>query len=139
MAAVDIEVTEVGPRDGLQNLRQVMPTAAKTAWIEAEAAAGVREFEVCSFVPPKLLPQFADADAVVACARQVPGITVTALVPNLKGAERAIGAGVQRLSFTLSVSLTHSLANVRKTPDEQLAEFARIVHYRDATKADVML
>jgi len=134
-----IEVTEVGPRDGLQNLREVQATAFKTEWIRREAAAGVREIEVCSFVPPKLLPQFADANDVVAAALAVPGLTVTALVPNLKGAENAIAAGVRRLSFTLSVSRTHSLANVRKTPDEQLAEFARIVRHRDATAPGVLI
>jgi hydroxymethylglutaryl-CoA lyase len=134
-----IEVTEVGPRDGLQNLREVQSTAFKAEWIRREAAAGVREIEVCSFVPAKLLPQFADAREVVAAALQVPGLTVTALVPNLKGAENAIAAGVHRLSFTLSVSRTHSLANVRKTPDEQLAEFERIVQYRNAVAPGVLI
>ena len=134
-----IEVTEVGPRDGLQNLRAVQTTAFKTEWIRREAAAGVREIEVCSFVPPKLLPQFADARDVVAAALQVPGLTVTALVPNLKGAENAIAAGVHRLSFTLSVSRTHSLANVRKTPDEQLVEFERIVQYRNRVAPGVLI
>lgn len=127
----DVDVTEVGPRDGLQNLRQSMPTAVKKAWISAEAAAGVREIEVCSFVPAKLLPQFADAEEVVEHALSIPGLTVVALVPNLKGAARAIAAGVHKISFTLSVSRSHSLANVRKTPDEQLQEFRRIVALRN--------
>ena len=127
MSVIDVEVSEVGPRDGLQNTSQFMPTAAKKAWISAEAAAGVREIEVCSFVPPKLIPQFSDAAEVVAHACGIPGLVVAALVPNLKGAERAADAGVHKLSFTLSVSRAHSLANVRKTPDEQLGELARIV------------
>jgi hydroxymethylglutaryl-CoA lyase len=125
----DVEISEVGPRDGLQNTRQVMPTAAKLAWISAEAAAGVGEIEVCSFVPPKLFPQFVDADAVVAHARGIPELAVAVLVPNLKGAERAIAAGAQKLTFTISVSRSHSLANVRRTPDDQLEEFRRIVDY----------
>lgn len=124
---VDIEISEVGPRDGLQNTATFMPTAAKQAWITAEAAAGVREIEVCSFVPAKLIPQFADADAVVHHARAIDGLTVAALVPNFKGAERAIAAGVHKLAFTLSVSRSHSLANVRRTPEQQLDELKRIV------------
>lgn len=133
MPSIDIEVSEVGPRDGLQNTKIIMPTAAKQAWIAAEAAAGVREIEVCSFVSSKLIPQFADASEVVAHALTVPGLAVAALVPNLKGAERAIAAGVHKISFTLSVSRAHSLANVRKTPDEQLAEFGRVVAARNAS------
>jgi hydroxymethylglutaryl-CoA lyase len=132
MTAIDIKVSEVGPRDGLQNTKIFMPTAAKKAWISAEAAAGVREIEVCSFVSTKLIPQFIDAEDVVAHALTVPGLTVAALVPNLKGAERALAAGVHVITTTLSVSRAHSLANVRKTPDEQLAEFRRIVALRDA-------
>jgi hydroxymethylglutaryl-CoA lyase len=129
MTGIDIEVSEVGPRDGLQNTKQFMPTAAKQAWIAAEAAAGVREIEVCSFVPPKLIPQFSDANEVVAHALAIPGLSVAALVPNLKGAERAVAAGVHKLSFPLSVSKGHSLSNVRKTPDEQLQEFRRIAEF----------
>ena len=129
MSEIDVEISEVGPRDGLQNTKQFMPTEAKRAWITAEAAAGVREIEVCSFVPPKLLPQFADANEVVAHALTIPGLAVAALIPNLKGAERAVAAGVHKLSFTISVSRAHSLNNVRKTPDEQLEEFRRIVTF----------
>lgn len=129
MAKIDIEISEVGPRDGLQNTKQFMPTAAKQAWIAAEAAAGVREIEVCSFVPPKLIPQFSDAAEVVAHALTIPGLTVAVLIPNLKGAERAVAAGAHKLSFPLSVSKGHSLSNVRKTPDEQLAEFRRIAEF----------
>ena len=129
MSDIDVEISEVGPRDGLQNTKQFMPTEAKRAWITAEAAAGVREIEVCSFVPPKLLPQFVDANEVVAHALTIPGLAVAALIPNLKGAERAVAAGVHKLSFTISVSRAHSLNNVRKTPDEQLEEFRRIVAF----------
>jgi len=125
----DVEISEVGPRDGLQNTKRIMPTEAKKAWISAEAAAGVGEIEVCSFVPPKLFPQFLDADDIVAHARTLPGLAVAVLVPNLKGAERAIAAGAQKLTFTISVSRSHSLANVRKTPDDQLDEFRRIAAY----------
>jgi hydroxymethylglutaryl-CoA lyase len=129
MSDIDVEISEVGPRDGLQNTKDFMPTEAKKAWISAEAAAGVREIEVCSFVPPKLLPQFVDATEVVAHALTIPGLAVAALIPNLKGAERAVAAGVHKLSFTISVSRAHSLSNVRKTPEDQLEEFRRIVAF----------
>lgn len=129
MASVDVEISEVGPRDGVQGLKAFVPTATKTAWISAEAAAGVREIEVCSFVPASVVPQFTDAAAVVAHALAVPGLIVAALVPNLRGAENAVAAGVHKITFTLSASVSHSLANVRRTPDDQLAEFARIVAF----------
>lgn len=129
MSARDVEVSEVGLRDGLQNTKRFMPTAAKKAWISAEAAAGVPEIEVCSFVPPKLIPQFSDAEEVVAHALSIPGLVVAALIPNLMGAERAASAGVHKVTFTLSVSRSHSLANVRRTPDQQLNEFRRIATF----------
>lgn len=132
----DVEISEVGLRDGLQNTGMVMPTEAKKAWIAAEAAAGVGEIEVCSFVPPKLFPQFLDADEIVAHAVAIPGLTVAALVPNLKGAERAVAAGAHKLTFTISVSRSHSLANVRREPDQQLEEFRRIVEYCRARPVD---
>ena len=107
-------LSEVGPRDGLQNIARVMPLAAKCAWIAAEAEAGVREIEVGSFVPPALLPQMADTAKVVAFARTIPGLVVAVLVPNLRGAERAIEAGAHKISIPLSMSESHSLKNVRK-------------------------
>src|SRR5262249_39003650 len=89
-----VYVREVGLRDGLQSLAEVMPTEQKIAWLEAEHAAGVREVEVSSFVPPKLLPQLADAETVVRHALSLPGLAVSALIPNLKGAERGLALGV---------------------------------------------
>src|SRR5215471_5870852 len=97
MADRDVLVREVGPRDGLQLIRQIFPTAAKLKWITAEAAAGVPAMEVCSFVPAKIIPQFTDADEVVSYALRQPGLTVCALVPNLKGAERAFHSGAHRV------------------------------------------
>ena len=124
---IDVLVSEVGPRDGLQSIKSIMPTAAKKAWIAAEAAAGVREIEVCSFVPAKLLPQMADAAEIVAYARTIPGLTVMALVPNFKGAENAINAGAHKIALPLSASETHSKANLRKTHAEVLEDVRRIV------------
>lgn len=126
MSDIDILVSEVGPRDGLQSIKAIMPTAAKKAWIDAEAAAGVREIEVASFVPPKLLPQMADAAEVVAHARTIPGLAVIALVPNFKGAENAIKAGAHKIGLPLSCSETHSKANLNKTHDQVIDEVRRI-------------
>ncbi len=123
---IDVLVSEVGPRDGLQSIKSIMPTAAKKAWIAAEAAAGVREIEVCSFVPAKLLPQMADAAEIVAYARTIPGLTVLALVPNFRGAQDAIAAGAHKIALPLSASETHSKANLRKTHAEVIEDVRRI-------------
>jgi hydroxymethylglutaryl-CoA lyase len=119
-----ILVSEVGPRDGLQSIKAVMPLEAKKAWITAEAAAGVREIEVGSFVPPSLLPQMADTAELVRFARGIEGLNVVALVPNAKGARRAVEAGVHAMSIPLSMSETHSIRNVRKDHAAMLAEIA---------------
>jgi len=129
---IDIEIVEVGPRDGLQNVASPMPTDAKKQWLSGAVAAGIAEIEVCSFVPASRFPQFADSKALVAYACLLPQLTVSALVPNARGAVDALTAGVHKLSFTLSVSQKHSLANVRKTPEEQLVEFRRVIESRDA-------
>lgn len=123
---MDILVSEVGPRDGLQSISRIMPLEAKKAWVAAEAAAGVREIEVGSFVPASLLPQLADAAELVAFAKTIPNLTVAVLVPNAKGAEAAIRAGADKLTLPLSVSETHSLANLRRTHAQVLDEAARI-------------
>lgn len=110
----DILVSEVGPRDGLQSIDRVMPLEAKKAWIKAEAAAGVREIEVGSFVPPRLLPQMADTAELVAFAKGIEGLDVVTLVPNAKGAQFAADSGVDAMSIPFSMSETHSIKNVRK-------------------------
>jgi hydroxymethylglutaryl-CoA lyase len=124
-----VVITEVGMRDGLQSIARTMPTEFKRRWIDAAYAAGVRHMEVASFVPAKLLPQMADADEVIAHALGYRDLIVTALVPNLKGAQRALEAGVHRIVAPISVSAAHSLANVRKTPAEMIDAFATM---RDA-------
>lgn len=125
-----IRISEVGPRDGLQSISRVMPTEAKKAWIAAEAAAGVTEIEVGSFVPPSLLPQMADTAEIVAFAKTLPGLDVAVLVPNLKGAELAIAAGADKLSIPFSMSESHSIKNVRKDHAamiEQIGAIAALV------------
>ena len=121
-----IHISEVGPRDGLQSIDRVMPLEAKKAWIAAEAAAGVPEIEVGSFVPPSLLPQMADTAELIAFARGIEGLAVAVLVPNLKGAERAVAAGAEKMSIPFSMSETHSLANLRRTHDQVIDEAAAI-------------
>src|SRR5216110_1189821 len=122
-----VQIREVGMRDGLQSIADIVPTEVKLAWLDAEYAAGVREIEVSSFVPPKLLPQLADAEAVVQHALTLPGLTVSALIPNLRGAERGLALGVHEMNFVLSVSEGHNLSNVRRTTDESIADFRRVV------------
>ena len=137
--AMTVLISEVGPRDGLQSVRKTMPTAAKLQWIDALAAAGIQEIEVASFVPAKLLPQMADAAAVVQHARKHTAMTVVALTPNLHGAKAAIAAGAHKLTLPVSASEAHSLANVRKTRQQMLDEVRSIVQLRDATAAHVQI
>ncbi|MFN4112514.1 MAG: hydroxymethylglutaryl-CoA lyase [Sphingomonadaceae bacterium] len=120
----EILVSEVGLRDGLQSISRVMPLEAKKRWIAAEAAAGVREIEVGSFVPPALLPQMADTAELVAFAKGIPGLTVVTLVPNAKGMALAAEAGVDSVSIPFSMSETHSIKNVRKDHAAMVAEIA---------------
>jgi hydroxymethylglutaryl-CoA lyase len=138
-AETDVLISEVGPRDGLQSVKATMPTADKCRWIDALVAAGVREIEVASFVPARLLPQMADAAEVVAHAIRHPGVTVMALVPNLRGAEAALRAGVHKLTLPVSASRAHSLANVRKTPEDMVEEVRAIVALRDGIAPGVTL
>lgn len=132
----EILVSEVGPRDGLQSINTIMPTSAKKAWIVAEAAAGVREIEVGSFVPAKLLLQLADTPEVVAFAKTIPGLTVAVLVPNARGAEAAISAGADKMTLPLSVSESHSLANLHRTHAQVIEEARSIAAMIRALPAD---
>lgn len=135
MADRDIIVQEVGPRDGLQATDVVMSTSGKIAWLEALKLAGLAQVQVGSFVPPRLLPQMADTAEIVAAAKAMGGFAINVLVPNLRGARDAIDAGVDQISFVMSVSEPHNLSNVRKTREQSLEEFSRIVALRDETPA----
>jgi hydroxymethylglutaryl-CoA lyase len=123
---IDVLISEVGPRDGLQSISPVLPLAAKKAWVAAEAAAGVREIEVGSFVPAKLLPQLADTAEVVAFAKTIPGLTVAVLTPNLHGVKAAVAAGADKITLPVSISQTHSLKNLRRTHEQVLQEAREI-------------
>lgn len=122
-----VTICEVGPRDGLQMAASIMATDAKLRWISAMAEAGLQEIEVGSFVPPRLIPQMADTPEIVEQARSIPNLIVSALVPNLKGAERAYGAGAHAILLPVSVSEGHSRANTNKCTFEQVEELGRIV------------
>ncbi|HEX7872736.1 MAG TPA: hydroxymethylglutaryl-CoA lyase [Sphingobium sp.] len=123
---MDVLISEVGPRDGLQSIAQTMPTEAKKLWIDMAVAAGVTEIEVGSFVPAKLLPQLADTAEIVAYGIGIPGLTVAALVPNARGATNALAAGAHKITLPLSCSESHSLANLRRT-HAQVLEDARAI------------
>ncbi len=129
----DVLISEVGPRDGLQSVKATMPTAHKLAWIDGLHAAGLREIEVGSFVPARLLPQMADVAEVVRHALTRPGLTVMALVPNVRGAEAALASGVHKLTLPVSASEAHSLANVRKTRAQMVDEVRAVVALRRAS------
>src|ERR1700730_13519316 len=129
---IDVVVSEVGPRDGLQSVARAMPTQAKNRWIEALAKAGLREIEVGSFVSPKALPQMSDCAEVVGNARNISGLRVAVLVPNLRYAQVALDAGVDLIPIPVSVSEPHSLRNIRKTHEQIIADVRAIVALRNA-------
>lgn len=132
---MDVLVSEVGPRDGLQSIQRAMPTEVKHKWIRALAAAGLKEIEVASFVPPKLLPQMADAAEVVREAVKIPGITVLALVPNMRGFQDAVAAGAPKITLTVSASEAHSMSNIRMTCAQAIESAKRIVEFRNTLPA----
>ncbi len=136
---IDVTVSEVGPRDGLQSIKLAMPTETKIRWVQALAAAGVPEVEVGSFVSPKLFPQLVDTGDVVKAARAIPGLKVLALVPNLKGAELALAAGVHTISVPVSASRAHSMANVRMTPEQAVEQVRQVRQMLTDQRANVEL
>lgn len=130
-------ISEVGMRDGLQSVKSIMPTESKFKLIDALYKAGIREIEVCSFVPAKLLPQMADAMEVVRYALRYADLTVMALVPNLRGARNALEAGAHKLTLPVSASEAHSMANVRKTRQQMVQEVREIVALRNEIAPNV--
>ncbi|UJF20833.1 hydroxymethylglutaryl-CoA lyase [Shewanella sp. OMA3-2] len=129
MTKFDIEISEVGPRDGLQSISAIMSTADKKAWIDALVAAGIPEIEVGSFVPATVLPQLADTHQLVEHAKQYKGLSIAVLVPNLRGAQNALKTSPTKMSIPLSVSETHSLRNVKRTHKQMLEEVANIAQF----------
>jgi hydroxymethylglutaryl-CoA lyase len=125
-----VHFCEVGPRDGLQNAHQIMATEAKKAWIKALSETGIEEIEVGSFVPPKLIPAMADTADIVEYSLKLKSIKTVALAPNVKGFERAVAAGAQKITFPVSASRQHSLANVRMEPEQMVEQVRRCVELR---------
>jgi hydroxymethylglutaryl-CoA lyase len=138
-AKPDIHICEVGPRDGLQSVARTMPTEDKKRWLTALHSAGLREIEVTSFVPAKLMPQLADAAEIVAHALTLPGLQVVALVPNLKGAEAAMKAGAHKVTLPCSASEAHSKANVRMTREQMVENVRNIVALRNEIAPNVQI
>ncbi len=134
-----VTLREVGLRDGLQSISRTLPTENKLQWIGGAWEAGLREIEVGSFVPPKLLPQLADTAELVAFAKTLPGLAASVLVPNLKGAERAMDSGADWMLLPLSASHAHSLANLRRAPDEVVSEIAAMVAARQARGSSIRI
>ncbi len=125
--AEQITLREVGLRDGIQMAKSFLATDHKVDWALRIQAAGLREIELTSFVPPKIVPQFSDADELAKNLPQLNGVVASALVPNLKGAERALAAGFTHINYVLSISELHSQSNVRRSTGEAIEEFKRIV------------
>jgi hydroxymethylglutaryl-CoA lyase len=135
MNDIDIEISEVGPRDGLQSIKTIMPFEDKKAWIKAEFEAGMGEIEVGSFVSPKLLPQMADTFEVAQYAASLPGLTVAVLAPNLRGLQRAVEAGADKVAIPFSMSESHSLKNLNKTHAQMLIEISNCVEFLNTLPA----
>lgn len=116
-----VDIYEVGPRDGLQNEQRALSTTDKARLIAALVASGLKRIEVTSFVSPRWIPQLADADKLLTLTQPPPGVSFTALVPNLKGLERATAAGLKEIAIFLSVSEAHSKKNINKSVAEAIA------------------
>ncbi len=127
-----VTLCEVSPRDGLQPIKEWVPTETKIALVRALHAAGVRRMEVGSFVSPKAIPQMADTAEVLQAAKQLDGLECTVLVPNRRGFDAAVQAGADRLGFFMSVTESHNKANLNRTRMESFAELAQLV--REAPK-----
>ena len=125
---------EVGPRDGLQMIRSQLDTDIKLAWIKAQAATGFNEIEVTSYVPVSVLPQFADASLVLSGAKKIGGLLPSVLVPNLRGAVMAMDAGAKKITFVLSVSESHNMANVQQNTKASLAMLRDVTAKREGRK-----
>lgn len=132
----EIIISEVGPRDGLQSIKTVMKTNDKKHWVSALALAGIREIEVGSFVPAKLLPQLADTHEIVTHAKQIDNLEVAVLVPNLYGAKAAIKSGADKITLPFSVSETHSQANLKRSHQQIFDEVIEIRAHLNNTPSE---
>jgi hydroxymethylglutaryl-CoA lyase len=122
-----VKIVEVGPRDGLQNETEPISTKAKFAFIQALAESGLQEIEATSFVHPKAIPQLADADTLASRLEKIPGVIFSALVPNQKGLERALQAGIKKIAVFTAASETFNQKNIRMSIETSLKEFEKVV------------
>src|ERR671925_941279 len=129
-----VTICEVGTRDGFQIEPDFIPTDAKIEVVDRLTEAGVPRIEVTSFVHPKVVPQLRDAEAVMAAIRRRPGTRYAALVPNDKGAARAVDAGVDVIHTVLSATESHNLANVNMTIDESLEKLRAVAQIADRAR-----
>ena len=121
-----VKIIEVGPRDGLQNIKTFVPADKKILFIKKLAACGIKEIQIGSFVAPQAIAQFKDIKEVARGVRSLRGVILSALIPNERGAEEAITCGIKKLIFFFSVSRKHNCCNVRQSPQESLKELQRI-------------
>jgi hydroxymethylglutaryl-CoA lyase len=122
-----VSIYEVSPRDGLQNEKRPIPLEGKLELLHALVAAGLTRIELTSFVSPRWVPQLADADELVKVAKLPPGVTVSALVPNAKGFERALASGLKEIAVFMSSSETHNRKNTNKSVEQSLDTFEEVV------------
>lgn len=123
-----VEIIEVGPRDGFQNIKTHIPTEIKLEIIEAMIAAGVKGMEVTSFVHPKAIPQMVDASIVgETIARKYESLRTIALVPNLRGAQNALAYGIKEVTYVISASENHNMANINRTCEQSLSELKTLI------------
>ncbi len=123
----DVTLIEVGPRDGFQPIGPLIPTNTKIDYIRRLYDAGIRRVEATAFVSDRAVPQLADAAEVLAGAKALPGLDVQVLVPNQRYCEKALEAGAENVAFVLSVSEKHNMNNVRRTPQDSVEEYRRLV------------
>ncbi|HPK52884.1 MAG TPA: hydroxymethylglutaryl-CoA lyase [Smithellaceae bacterium] len=121
-----VKIIEVGPRDGLQNVASFVPTDKKIQFIKKLAACGIKEMQIGSFVNPRAIPQFSDMDEIVQNVSTLPDISLSTLVPNISGAQKAASRGIRKIIFFFSISKSHNLCNVRQTPQESIKELRQI-------------
>ncbi|WP_138418104.1 hydroxymethylglutaryl-CoA lyase [Aquibacillus sediminis] len=133
-----IEIIEVGPRDGFQNVSQFIPTNIKLAIIDRLVKSGLNNIQITSFVHPKAIPQMKDAKEVTQfCLEKYPNINLFALVPNLFGAKAAVEYGLTEITYVISVSETHNRKNVKRTHDESFEELSEILRLFPTVKVNL--
>ena len=134
-----ITLREVGLRDGLQMVRAFPSTAGKKAWIDAEHAAGIRHFEVGSFLPKDRYPAFADIEKIISHVARLPGTHAAVLSPNMKGSQLAMATEVDEIHCVISATEEHNLANLKRPREKTLDEIAQIIEHRKQRGSDVMI